>query len=268
MYERLGRENRGLFRGDCVIQLSVFRAGAHDYVPPVRENATLSASAHLRHIAISNQLNANFINQREKTMKLKFVLTAASVLLLPITSYALPITINPVADGSLYTCAGCNTVSDGAYVLTSGYIQGAVKFSTASITGIVSKALLTLNPYGLPLWGSTVDVYGYGTTIGALDVTDANAGTLLGTLTLPANLSYGQDAYFDVTALFTSANSPYVAFNLRSTGTDVFSSMEYNYGHPSQLLVTTVPEPCSIALVAVGLLALRTRRSADSRTPA
>lgn len=213
-------------------------------------------------------MNAYFINQREKSVKLKFILTAASTLLFSTFSHALPITINPTADGSLYTCTGCNTVSDGAYVLTSGYIQGAVKFSTASIAGNVSKALLTLNPYGLPLWGSTVDVYGYGTTIGALDVTDANAGTLLGTLTLPADLGYGQDAYFDVTSFVATANSPYVAFNLRSTGADVFSSLEYNYGHPSQLLVTTVPEPSSIALIAVGLLALGTRRSTNGRTPA
>lgn len=198
-------------------------------------------------------------------MKLKFVLTAASALLFSATAYASPITINPISDGSLYTCGGCNTVSDGAYVLTSGYIQGAVKFSTAAIVGSVSNALLSLNPYGLPLWDSTVDVYGYGTTIGALDVTDANAGSFLGTLTLPTNLGYGQDVYFDVTSFVASASSPYVAFNLRSTGTDVFSSLEYNYGHPSQLLVTTVPEPSSIALITAGLLVLRARRSSHRR---
>lgn len=125
-----------------------------------------------------------------------------------------------------------------------------------------------MNPYGLPLWGSTVDVYGYGTTVGSLIAADANAGALLGTLILPANLRYGQDAYFDVTSFVASTHSPYVAFNLRSTGMDVFSSLEFDYGHPSQLLVTTVPEPSSVALIAVGLLALRTRRGSKSPTPA
>lgn len=184
----------------------------------------------------------------------------------PVIANATPIiTINPTSDGSLYTCAGCNVVSDGAYVLASGYIQGAVKFSSAPITGSVTQAILTLNPYGLPLWGTNVDVYGYGTNIGTLDVTDANAGTFLGTLVLPQNLGYGQDAFFDVTQLVQGIASPYIGFNLRteSGGTDVFSSLEYNYGHPSQLLVTmAVPEPSTLALmiasvVAAGGLSLR-----------
>ncbi|MCV2366473.1 PEP-CTERM sorting domain-containing protein, partial [Paucibacter sp. DJ1R-11] len=189
-----------------------------------------------------------------------------------ISHAALPLTINPTSDGSLYTCSGCNVVSDGAYVLASGYIQGAVKFSSAPITGPVTQAVLTLNPYGLPLWGTNVDVYGYGTTIGQLDVTDANAGTFLGTLVLPSNLGYGQDAFFDVTAFVANTTAPFLAFNLRTTGTDVFSSMEYNYGHPSQLLVTTaaVPEPTQAALLAAGLFAvygLSRRRLTPPRTP-
>jgi PEP-CTERM motif len=193
--------------------------------------------------------------------------TAIATLLFATSLHAATIAINPTADGSLYTCAGCNTVSDGAYVLTSGYIQGAVKFSTSQITSGFTGALLSLNPYGLPLWGPTVDVYGYGTAIGALNVTDANAGSFLGTLTLPANLGYGQDAYFDVTSFVSSINSPFVAFNLRSSGTNVFSSLEYNYGHPSQLLITPVPEPSSIVLISAGLLAvLRTRRRTNDRT--
>ena len=97
----------------------------------------------------------------------------------------IPLTIDPTSDGSLYTCAGCNVVSEGAYVLVSGYIQGAVKFSSDSIVGTVTRAFLTLNPYGLPLFGPVVEVYGYGTAIGQLDETDANAGTFLGLLLLP-----------------------------------------------------------------------------------
>ena len=194
---------------------------------------------------------------------------AAFVYCSPAVSFAAPpLTINPTSDGSLYTCDGCNVVSDGAYVLAGGYIQGAVKFSSASISGTVSQAFLTLNPYGLPLWGPTVDVYGYGTAIGHLDVTDANAGTFLGTLVLPSDLGYGEDAFFDVTAFVATTDAPFLAFNLRTTGTDVFSSIEYNYGHPSQLLVTAVPEPAQAALLIAGLLAVcgvsRRRSTAQS----
>lgn len=164
------------------------------------------------------------------------------------------VTINPTSDGSLYVCSGCNVVSDGAYVLTAGYIQGAVKFSSAPIAGgHVTQAFLTLNPYGLPLWGNEVAVYGYGTTEGQLTVADADAGTYLGTLTLPPNLGYGQDAFFDVTAFVASTQAPYLAFNLRSEGSNVFSSLEYNYGHPAQLVVT-VPEAGSTSLALGGLL--------------
>ena len=187
-------------------------------------------------------------------MKSKYLISILGSLFLVTASEAAVITINPTSDGSLYTCVGCNTVSDGAYVLTSGYIQGAVKFSSAPITGGVSSAIFTLNPYALPLWGPTVDVYGYGTSIGSLAASDADSGTFLGTVVLPQNLGYGQDVFFDVTSFVASANSPFLAFNLRSNGTNVFSSLEYNYGHPSQLIVTTVPLPSAIVLFTFGLL--------------
>jgi len=145
-------------------------------------------------------------------MKNKYLISILGILgsfLFATASEAAVITINPTSDGSLYTCEGCNTVSDGAYVLTSGYIQGAVKFSSTPITDIVSNATFTLNLYGLPLWGPTVDVYGYGTSIGSLVASDANAGTFLGTITLPQNLGYGQDVFFDVTSFVASTSSPY-----------------------------------------------------------
>lgn len=164
-------------------------------------------------------------------------------------------TLNPISDGSMYVCAGCSTVSEGAYVLASGYIQGVVKFSSSGITGTVTQALLTLNPYGLPLWGDQVSIYGYGTSVGPLDSSDADAGTLLGTFALPS-LGYGQDASFDVTSFVANTKAPFLAFNIRTTGTDVFSSIEYNYGHPSQLHVTSVPEPGTATLLFGGLAAI------------
>ena len=201
---------------------------------------------------------------------MKAALSFVVALVLPFLSapsFASLITVNPTSDGSLYTCPGCTVVQNDAYVLTSGYIQGAVKFSSADITAAATSVLLTLNPYGLPLGGPTVDIYGYGTSIATLDISDANAGAFLGTLTLPSNLGYGEDAYFDVTAFAKSISAPYLAFNLRSTGTDVFSSLEYNYGHPSQLLIQSVPEPRSMVLLLAGLVAAATMKL-KSRRPA
>ena len=174
----------------------------------------------------------------------------------PVMGHATLITIDPTSDGSLYTCDGCNVVSDGAYVLISGYIQGIVKFSSTALDGEITQAFLTLNPYALPLFGTDVDVYGYGTSEGQLVESDANAGTFIGTLTLPPDLDFGEDVFFDVTFFVASTNAPFLAFNLRSPGTDVFSSLEYNYGHPSQLLVTAVPEPESAALFLIGLFGI------------
>jgi len=182
---------------------------------------------------------------------------AALALTSPATSHGGTLVIDPTSDGSLYVCAGCNIVSEGDYVLVSGYIQGDVKFASGSIPGTITQALLSLNPYGLPLYGSEVAIYGYGTAIGALDDSDADAGVLLGTLVLPAALGYGEDAYFDVTKFVTDTSAPFLAFNLRTTDTDVFSSLEYNYGHPSQLIVTTaLAEPAPVALILAGLVAL------------
>lgn len=160
--------------------------------------------------------------------------------------------INPSDDGALYTCPDCNPVNNGGYVLVAGYIQGIVIFPTAPITGSVSAAFLTVNPYGLPLFDPDVDVYGIPENRSTISAEDGNAGTYLGTLHLP-NLGFGQDASFDVTAFMATNHTPYVGFNLRDgSGADVFSSMEYNYGHPSQLHVTmgAVVQPPTILCAA------------------
>ncbi len=205
---------------------------------------------------------------------MKYRLLAAIGFLASIgTSNAGPIIINPTSDGSLYTCPGCNVVSDGGDITVSGYIQGAIKFSSAAIDGTVNSALLSLNPDALPLWGPLVSIYGYGTSIGALDVSDANAGTFLGILELPPDLTYGEDVFFDVTNFVASTNALYLAFNLRTPlgGTDGFSSLEFNHGHPSQLILDvtprSVPEPSALALFAGAILAacIVTRRRVGTR---
>ena len=216
------------------------------------------------------------IQLREIFMKLRSIAAATLSLALledPVAAFADPVqtVVEPTSDGSLYLCAGCNTVSDGDYVLASGYIHGDVKFSMASLQGPQSQVLFTLNPYGEPLWGKDVAIYGFASSIAALDASDATAGTYLGTLVLPDNLGYGQDASFDVTAFVNGVHSPYVGFDLRTTNVDVFSSLEYNYGHPSELLATAgpaaaVPEPANASLMLAGMLGplgLAMRRRGD-----
>lgn len=181
------------------------------------------------------------------------------------SAHANTILIQPSDDAALYTCAGCNTLSNGLYLLVSGYIQGAVKFPTNSISGTVTQALLSVNPYALPLFGLNVDVYGFTSNNALISASDANAGSFLGTMILPSNLGGGEDAFFDVTNFVSIANAPYIGFNLRNqpVDMDVFSSIENNYGHPSQLLVTSVPvsEPSAGILLLAGLGVLTCMRS-------
>jgi hypothetical protein len=173
------------------------------------------------------------------------------------------VTINPSDDAALYVLDGGVVVSKGQYLLVSGYIQGAAKFPTDQITGTVTQAFLTVNPYGLPLSGFNIDVYGIKSTTGLITESDANAGVFLGTWHIPQSLGYGQDAFFDVTDFIASADTPFVGFDLRDGPgeTDVFSSKWINYGHPEQLIVTTIPEPSTIALVAASLASLGLARA-------
>src|SRR4051812_10287506 len=114
---------------------------------------------------------------------MKNAISAAAFALLaaasPIALHAAPTltTVNPTSDGSLYVCSGCIVVQNDAYLMAAGYIQGAVKFAARTVNGHITKALLSLNPYGMPLWDKTLEIYGYGTAEGQLTLADADAGT-------------------------------------------------------------------------------------------
>jgi len=177
---------------------------------------------------------------------------ALNLVIAPNSLRADPITLNPADDGSLYTCNGCNPDPSRAYVLVSGYIVGEVDFSTSSFKGQVVNALFSVNPYALPLFGPQLDVYGFASSSSTISQTDLVSPTFIGTWTLPTNLGYGQNAFFDVTSFLQSVQTPYVDIILENSGgTDVFSSTQYNYGHPSQLTVLT-PEPAAGALLLLG----------------
>jgi len=178
---------------------------------------------------------------------------ALNLAIAPSSLRANSVTVNPVDDGSLYTCSGCNPAPNRSYVLVSGYIVGEVDFSTALFKGQVQNALFSVNPYGLPLWGPQLSVYGFASSSPTISLADLVSPTFLGTLTLPAGLGYGQDVFFDVTQFLQTVQTPYVDIILENSGgTDVFSSTQYNYGHPSQLTIVT-PEPAAGALLLLGI---------------
>ena len=154
----------------------------------------------------------------------------------------------PVTDGTIYST---NTAITNQYIATSSSLRGALEFAALDTSKFASFQL-ALNPYALPLGDLTVAIYGYGNADGAITGDDYNAGTLLGTLTLPVNLGYGQDAFFDATDFVRNVPGEFFGFNLRTdSGGDTFSSLEYNYGKPSRLVVTVVPEPSTCALLVM-----------------
>jgi hypothetical protein len=106
----------------------------------------------------------------------------------------------------------------------------------------IDSALIAVNPYGLPLNTLVLNVYGYESKNGRVDLSDFSAGVLLGQWELPADLDYGEEAFFDVTAFARTVKTKFVGFRLESPTQykyDLFSSLEYNLGTPSRLILTT-----------------------------
>ena len=187
----------------------------------------------------------------------------APVILLALctTASAVPIVVNPSDDGRVTP----------TYVVRTDYViagdgetfgRGIIEFSTAGFLGHVESALLSVTAYGLPAWSPTIHVYGYESTDGRVALNDYSKGASLGEWTL-GDMEYGKDVFFDVSAFLAGVRTPFAGFVLQglfnpvigSTGYDVLSSLEQNYGHPAQLIVTTtttVPEsdPLPLALLA------------------
>jgi hypothetical protein len=115
----------------------------------------------------------------------------------------------PVADGSVYYDGAVIT---SAYVTTSGSdIHGDLQFASFN-SADYGSIQLELNPYGEPLFGNPVSVYGYDNAAGQLAGSDYGAGTYLGALVLPANLGNGQQVLFDVTAFVHSVTWSFFGF--------------------------------------------------------
>jgi hypothetical protein len=199
--------------------------------------------------------------EKEKSMRNVILISTFIVLLVFIESpfcIASSLTINPSDDGSV---GSSGSVDNSSYLMCTSGGRGIVEFPLAAVSEPISSAELSVNPYALPLWNPTIHVYGYASTDGVLTSSDYSAGTFLGDWALPS-LTFGQDAYFDVSAFLKTVSTPYVGFNLRvdSFSPNTFSSLERNYGHPSQLSIVTIPEPATILLLGLGAAILRKKR--------
>lgn len=152
--------------------------------------------------------------------------------------------------GSLYICDGCvKDVVRPNGILVAGYIQGIAHYPTADVGGPITHAELSFLPFTDPI-SHSLSIYAFATGGAAATYGDASKGTLLGSLTLPDNVS--TPLKFDVTNFLKGTQAPYVAFNFRNNGTAIFA--------PPQLSVTFVPEPSTLTLVAISFAAFTVRR--------
>jgi hypothetical protein len=173
--------------------------------------------------------------------------TATNSILVNVTPRMVTNYIIPAACASIYSSG---SVLTGSYLSVDFNPHGALEFAAFN-TSPYTSILLELNPYGLPLFGTNVSVYGFDGGNGTLMSSNFDSGTLIGVWTLPPGLGYGQPATFDVTAFVKSTKGPFFGFILVSAG-DVFSSTSINYGTPPELYVISPPLPPQLAATRAG----------------
>lgn len=156
--------------------------------------------------------------------------------------------ILPTSCADIYSSG---SVVFGSYLSAGPNPHGGLEFAAFNST-TYSSILLELNPYGLPLFGTNVSVYGFDGATGTLVSSNFNSGTLIGVWALPPGLGYGQIATFDVTAFVKSVKGPYFGFILVSSSSDLFSSTSINYGTPPELFAIGTPPPPQLALTRSG----------------
>jgi len=173
---------------------------------------------------------------------------------------SIQVTVQPLVVTNYIVPVVCyDLYSDGnqnGFYLDAGFgdTHGTMEFAEFNTAQCVSIQL-ELNPYGLPLGSQTVNVYGFDGGNGTLSISNYDEGALIGVMTLPANLGYGQPATFDVTAFVKSTKGPYFGIWLSTpagSGDDVFSSLESNYGLPPELYAISPAPPPPPAIAFAG----------------
>jgi len=144
--------------------------------------------------------------------------------------------ITTVSEGTIYNLLPTGSVGNTG-VYTSSYIDGDIKFSAQPISKPVSNAMLKVWEVGTPIWDQNVQVFGFGSNVKALDISDIGAGSFIGTMDVSSGLGT-----LDITSFVNSMNSPYLGFRLVTTsllGGDAFGS--HALGHPSEISFASGP---------------------------
>jgi hypothetical protein len=174
--------------------------------------------------------------------------TATSSIAIEVAQPQMTNNVLPVACADIYSSG---SVVSGYYLAADPDPHGGLEFAAFNANPY-SAILLELNPYALPLSSLDLSVYGFDGGTGTLTGSNFNSGSLIGVWALPASLSYGQAATFDVTAFVKSAKGPYFGFILVSQGGDMFSSTTINYGIPPELYAVAPLGPPWLATTRSG----------------
>ena len=173
--------------------------------------------------------------------------TATNSILVTVGAQVITNYILPVDCADIYPSGN---VDRGLYLDANENDHGGLEFAAFN-AGQDTSILLELNPYGLPLFGPNVSVYGFDGGTGTLTISDYSPGTLIGVWALPAGLGYGQVATYDITAFVKSVKGPYFGIILVAGG-DVFSSTYINYGTPPELYAIGPPPTPLLTATRVG----------------
>jgi hypothetical protein len=123
----------------------------------------------------------------------------------------------------------------------------AYKFPSGDIQGYVTSATLYVSPAALPVWNTTLGLYGYESTTPLLGG-PTTSWYDIGTRYYRRNIRFGEYAELDVTDFMRNVKSPYVEIHI---------STDELFTRGAQLRVTTfVPEPSSFDYLAICIGAL------------
>lgn len=174
-------------------------------------------------------------------MRILWAAFATASLLTSFPAFAQPASaetsILPIADATIFDTGFF--WNNGSIALTPRSC-GIIEFQNFKSEGY-NSIRLSLNPYALPLFGPTIQVYGYATSEPGITADDCGQGEFIGTWTLP-DLTFGEETFFDVTKFIHSTKAKFFRFVLHSDGLDVFCSLDINYGTPPRLVATHHPD--------------------------